>query len=185
RHSLCVTGLEFSWDGRFLLSTCSVRTSTDTRDTHPLNRKGDDRKGMPDLKVWDLATGKEVLSLRPKDTSRILRNEGKVAAISPDGEVVAAAGFTDGDVRLYRVATGKEGRLLQRPARGVSFSPDGKRLVTGRESVKLWDATTGEEILTLGVPEWVESVCFSPDGSKIVASDRRAVRVWDTTRLTK
>jgi WD40 repeat protein len=107
---------------------------------------------VPDLKVWDAVSGEEVLSLSLPGKTRAL-------AISPDGEVVAAAfgpstlSFAmrlyggggavwadlserrDGDrtVRLYRVATGEELRTLKghtRPCWGVAFSPDGRRLAT-------------------------------------------------------
>src|SRR5262249_28832469 len=71
---------------------------------------------------------------------------------------------------------------------GIAFSPDGKRLVSGGgsdESVKLWDAQTGEEIMTLtrGSADLVRSVGFSADGRRIVASSHDDVRVWDATPL--
>ena len=55
----------------------------------------------------------------------------------------------------------------------VAFSPDGTRLATGSDdqTVKLWDAATGEEVLTLrshtGV---VSSVAFSPDGRRLASA---------------
>ena len=52
----------------------------------------------------------------------------------------------------------------------VAFSPDGQRIVTGGKdnTAKLWDATTGEELLTFkGHCDWIFSVAFSPDGKTI------------------
>ena len=52
----------------------------------------------------------------------------------------------------------------------VAFSPDGKRLATGSSdrTVKLWDAATGQETLTLkGHSDSVVSVAFSPDGKRL------------------
>jgi hypothetical protein len=65
----------------------------------------------------------------------------------------------------------------------VCFSPDGRRLAgaSGDQTVKVWDAQTGQEQLTLkGHTQPVLSVCFSPDGKRVVAeNDRGAVRSWD------
>ena len=54
----------------------------------------------------------------------------------------------------------------------MAFSPDGKRIVTGSgdQTVKVWDADTGQEVLTLkGHTAQVTSVAFSPDGKRIVS----------------
>src|SRR5262249_28281455 len=60
----------------------------------------------------------------------------------------------------------------------VVFSPDGKRLATGSSdgTVKLWDASTGQELLTLkGHSNAVGSVAFSPDGKRLATGS------WDST----
>jgi len=54
----------------------------------------------------------------------------------------------------------------------VSYSPDGKTLVSGSadNTVKLWDVATGKEIKTLsGHQAYVSSVSFSPDGKTLVS----------------
>ncbi len=65
----------------------------------------------------------------------------------------------------------------------VAFSPDGKRLASasGDETVKVWDAGTGQETLTLkGHGGRVRSVVFSPDGQRLAsASEDATVKVWD------
>ena len=71
----------------------------------------------------------------------------------------------------------------------VSFSPDGKRIVSGAadSTVKVWDAQTGQEMHTLkGHPGFVTSVSFSPDGKQIVSGSGIGpiigpgqIKVWD------
>jgi ABC-type transport system involved in cytochrome bd biosynthesis fused ATPase/permease subunit len=53
----------------------------------------------------------------------------------------------------------------------VGFSPNGKRIVSGgSKTVRVWDAATGKESLTLkGHRGAVMSVAFSPDGKRIVS----------------
>ena len=67
--------------------------------------------------------------------------------------------------------------------RSVTFSPDGKQIVSGSNdrSVQVWDASTGNNLKILkGHTNWVASVAFSPDGKQIVSgSDDNSVRVWD------
>jgi WD40 repeat protein len=73
----------------------------------------------------------------------------------------------------------------------VAFSADGKRIVTGGGDpfrrgfnpgeVKVWDAATGQEKLSLkGHTAPVSSVAFSADGKRIVSgSYDRTVKVWE------
>jgi WD40 repeat protein len=67
----------------------------------------------------------------------------------------------------------------------VNFSPDGKRIVSGShdETVRVWDAHTGQQALTLrGHTGPVTSVAFSPVGRRIASgSADNTVRVWDAT----
>ena len=68
----------------------------------------------------------------------------------------------------------------------VSFSPDGRRVVTGStdKTARIWDAITGDELVTLqGPPTPVRAAMFSPDGQRVVTiPPDGTVRVWDSTK---
>ena len=48
-------------------------------------------------------------------------------------------------------------------------------------TLKVWDAQTGQETLTLkGHSESVTSVSYSPEGKRIISSSRdNTVKIWD------
>src|SRR5207247_6164737 len=67
----------------------------------------------------------------------------------------------------------------------VAFSPDSKRLVTTSPTqhdgtTKLWDTSTGQELLTLKGPPGGRPF-FSPDGKLLASSGRDYIQIWDAT----
>jgi hypothetical protein len=70
----------------------------------------------------------------------------------------------------------------------VVFSPDGRRIATSSIdlTIKLWDSTTGQEVLTLrGHTSIVYCLAFSPDGRRLASgSGDWTVRIWDATPLS-
>ncbi len=127
------------------------------------------------IKVWNSITGEELLTAESAD-------QVTGVAYSPDGNHIASAG-PDG-VSVWDAATGK--RMFKLPEltgiSRVAYSPDGQRLATAGwdKLVKVWDATTGQEQLTLqGHGNMVMGVAFSPDGKRLAAaSEDRTVRIW-------
>jgi WD40 repeat protein len=65
----------------------------------------------------------------------------------------------------------------------VAFSPDGKRIASNgnEKNIKVWNAETGSEIMTLlGHDSAVYCVGYSPDGKWIASgSADKTMRIWD------
>src|SRR5262249_23267853 len=64
----------------------------------------------------------------------------------------------------------------------VAFSPDGTRLASSSRdgTVKIWDATTGQEVHTLkGRPHYVAALAFSADGKRLATVSGDGPAIWD------
>jgi len=160
----------FSPDGKRLATGCS-RPFAD--------------KPLHDVKIWDVATGKEIRSLAGH-SGQVIRT-----AYSPDGKLLASASWEDRIVKLWDAETGKELHTLRGHtdlADSLSFSADSRRLATaGRfdRTVKIWDTATGEEIETLkGHGYIVTCVTYSPDGKRLASASGQIhnpceIKIWD------
>ncbi len=131
------------------------------------------------VRVWDAATGRELLSLGDR------RERFICVVYSNDGNRIATASY-DGTARIWDAATGRQLIVLSGHAdrlRAVAFSPDGRRVVTGSydKTARVWETMTGKQLAVLGGhDEVVTGVAFSPDGTRIVtASYDKTARVWD------
>jgi WD40 repeat protein len=134
-------------------------------------------------------------------------------AFSPDGRRLATGnlgllqGEPVGEAKVWDLQTGRQlftlntggGPLHKRivydlgSQSSVAFSPDGKRLASlgpldfgGRElkrDLKVWDAQTGQELLTIKLVgrnnPTVTSVVFSPDGKRLASGSGVEAKVWD------
>src|SRR5262249_34427969 len=91
---------------------------------------------------------------------------------SPDGKMVAGHGAKENTVRLWDVASQKEGGLLEGPLVDPDdgFLPDNRTLGTvRREGVKLWDVATRRSGHTLA--HRARLFAIAPDGQSLATSD--------------
>jgi WD40 repeat protein len=109
------------------------------------------------------------------------------AAFSPDGELVATAGYAGdvGGVHLWSARSGRPVRDLVgalRHVRGVAFSDDGKLVAAASAdgTARVWETATGTQTaIMIGHTNEVTSVDFNPAGTALVsASPDGTARVW-------
>jgi WD40 repeat protein/serine/threonine protein kinase len=140
-----------------------------------------------EVKLWDVANGREVKTLRLRDESLVFHKRGYIVrsiAFSPDGALLASV-YDFGLVKLWDVKSGRTIKTLPRQVNinSVVFSPDGALLASGLVDgrVKLWDVVNGYEECTLsGHTRAVRTATFSPDGTLLATgSDDGIVRLWD------
>ena len=143
------------------------------------------------IKLWDVGSEQEI--------STIKRHTGGASSVafSPDGKTLASD--KSDTIKLWDVSTTQEiSHLRGHSTRGIyltqqdvyieliyslAFSPDSKILASGSKdcTVKLWEVSTGREIICLrGHSKYINSVAFSPDG-KILASGSKdkTTKLWN------
>jgi WD40 repeat protein len=160
-HRYWVHHLAFAPDGQTLASAAGE-----------LYRAGE-------VKLWDLATGRERATLAGHTASV----EG--VAFAPDGQQLATASW-DQTIQLWDLASGQPRTTLHLPgaAQAVAYAPDGQTLASVEQdfTVRFWDLSTGRERASCrgwGV------VTFSPDGQMLVSAGRygRDVKLRDAATL--
>jgi WD40 repeat protein len=165
-HPAEVGGVAFSPDGKLLLTSSEDGT----------------------LIIWDVATGVPLRNLPNFTVYKI--------NFSPDGTRLAAA--TANGLRVWTYPTDQpesltledeQAILTIRDATFGIFSPDSQWLASpsfsaaSGNAIKLWDAATGEELLTMaGHTDWVMALAFSPDGQRLASTSLDGtVRIWSLT----
>ena len=162
-HTVEVGGLAFSPEGSLLLSSSEDGT----------------------LIIWNVETGERLRSVPEFTLYKV--------SFSPDGKRVAAATFNGLQVWSYtpdsaELITFEESQAILTIPDGSYgiFSPDGKHLaavsfgIASGNAIKVWDAATGQELLTLiGHTDWIMGLAFSPDGKRLASTSLDGtVRIW-------
>ncbi len=114
----------------------------------------------------------------------------RAVAICRDGMLVASVS-SDRSVRIWDACTGSQiGKPLGKGCvRCISFSPDGRRLVSGHldGTLWLWDVEASRAVgdAMRGHTDIVSCVAFSRDGRRIISGSwDETVRMWDATSQT-
>ncbi|MBI3722522.1 hypothetical protein HY251_00985 [bacterium] len=117
--------------------------------------------------------------------SHVLRHDAPVTALalSKDGRVLLSAG-NDSVVKVWEARTGKELTTFaghKKEVLSVAISPDGKRALSGGDTVKLWETGDGSEVKTLAAHEGeVTQVAFVPGSPRALSAGKDGKLVlWD------
>jgi WD40 repeat protein len=152
-HSNLVQSVAFSSDGNRLVSTSRDRTA----------------------RLWDSTTGALIATLEGSSSSCVVK-------FSPNGAKLA---YCCGNIiGLLDGVTGSSLTMLESErclTTSVTFSPDGARLASDGDSVKLWDGTTGVLVTELGGSA-LDLISFSPDATRLAyipRDHRKTVSLWD------
>jgi WD40 repeat protein len=158
-------------------------------DGRRLAVRGDelDRKHPAVLKVWEVATGRSLLTVESN------WGELQPVAFDPRGERLASV-LHGTDILVQSLENGREAIRLRGYTNldgALAFSPDGRRLASASRNgtlIKLWDLSTGREVLSLlrerGDPVADAGCRF--DGNRLVLlSVSGNFKVWDATPLAE
>ena len=145
-----VASFAISPDGRYILVT----------------RDNADHTG--NVSLIDAMSGKSRFSV---STSRSVT----ASDFSPDGTMIAV-GYGDGSIELLAPHSGMRPHLLPGHSASItklSFSPDAMRLASASYdgTCRLWNISSGRQLMVYRFTAPAVSIAFTPEGSRLVASD--------------
>jgi WD40 repeat protein len=129
--------------------------------TKPASQPAADPKPSGILRLWDIATGREIVALRPQDAVT-------KAVFSPSGECVLTVGAGE-MLEVWDWKT-KERRLNVRAAAGT-FSADGKQVlaIEPKGVVSVWNLADGKRVRSIATCfEGVKDLAISSDGLRLL-----------------
>ena len=127
------------------------------------------------LTIWDITTAQQLKTL-----------DGEMLRYSPNGQTLA---IILGDEELVKIFSSDYQLLAtlrcDEGFTSISYSPDGKTIVTGTcKYANIWDVTTGK-LLNTFIDDKAQKVIYSPDGKTIVTSYDAVMSVWNIVSSEK
>jgi WD40 repeat protein len=160
-HANAVNAVAFSPDGK-LLASCSPDQT---------------------VRIWDLATGKDRLTVRHYDDRVKAFQPVQAVLFSPDGQRLYSAG-SDRHMRAWNAQTGKPLFAVKDLQPPLAVSPDGKRFgAVAEQGVSIGDTETGKITHTIKARR-PDGLTFSPDSKWIALCDgdwtgEATIQMWD------
>ncbi len=136
------------------------------------------------LKVWEVATGKELKTFAgPTGHQNLVLS----VSVSPDGSLIASGG-SDNTAKVWDFPRTSPLREIAKSdgTQALAVSPDGTRLAGGGKdgNIHIWNIADGKELFNLpGHAGPVAGVAFSPNGQLLASSGSdRTLRFWDAVK---
>ncbi|KAB8317917.1 hypothetical protein SD81_022020 [Tolypothrix campylonemoides VB511288] len=170
-HKDVITSVNWSHDGKFLVTTSTDKTARIWNLSGKLIAELKGHKEQVNSADFS-RDGKHILTTGVDKTARIWDTSGKQLAILKHQEYVTSASFSP---------DGK--RVITTSDRLPATSSDTKPLVNNSDDkiAQVWDLS-GNLLIQLKHQDKVNSASYSPDGKYILtASNDKTARIWDTS----
>ena len=141
------------------------------------------------IRIWDTETGKQVsefhtdidpfrVSFSPNGNILGIADPASVLSDSSDRNMVELWNIA-GKKRILHIEPDYEASLLDEL--DIAFLSDELLITHGNQKMDYWDTATGENLMSLGEDELVDSYAFSPDKTLLVTGGLSSFEVRDAT----
>ncbi|WP_394357097.1 WD40 repeat domain-containing protein [Tropicibacter oceani] len=136
------------------------------------------------IRIWIAQTGEQIQEIVYNETPA---EDVDALAFHPDGRQLLGGGTgpKHRNLRLWEIETGQELRRYEGLGIGplsIAYNADASRIVAGGNdnTVRVWDALTGRQIMAHGAKGPMHFACFLGDGSRVLAAGLDLfVRIYD------